>query len=89
MDIPRRSAVSPSASGLMMLDDPKDRPARAMASPGAFLSPSMLAAAPHRLLFFVGASNVLLAMLLVLVCAKSGRFDASQTTGRNTTNSAR
>ena len=27
------------------------------------LSPQLLAAAPHRLLFFVGASNVLLAML--------------------------
>ena len=30
---------------------------------GLPLSPSLLAAAPHRLLFFVGASNVLLAML--------------------------
>jgi len=35
---------------------------RAVASAGASLSPSMLGAAPHRLLFFVGATNVLLAM---------------------------
>ena len=27
------------------------------------MSPSLLAAAPHRLLFFAGAANVLLAML--------------------------
>ena len=31
--------------------------------PSPALSPGLLAAAPHRLLFFVGASNVLLAML--------------------------
>ena len=31
--------------------------------PSPALSPTLLAAAPHRLLFFVGASNVLLAML--------------------------
>ena len=30
---------------------------------GSPMSPSLLAAAPHRLLFFVGAANVLLAML--------------------------
>lgn len=41
---------------------PADNPAMAT-SPRPSLSPSLLAAAPHRLLFFVGASNVLLAML--------------------------
>ena len=30
---------------------------------GATLSPGTLAEAPHRLMFFIGASNVLLAML--------------------------
>ena len=33
------------------------------APPSAPLSPRLLALAPHRLMFFVGASNVLLAML--------------------------
>jgi uncharacterized protein involved in response to NO len=37
--------------------------AQAVRADGLPLSPSLLAAAPHRLLFFVGASNVLLAML--------------------------
>lgn len=39
-----------------------DSAMRAMAKASAALSPAILASAPHRLLFFVGASNVLLAM---------------------------
>jgi uncharacterized protein involved in response to NO len=45
------------------------------------LSPALLGAAPHRLMFFVGASNVLLAMLwwaAWLVSSASGRFAMPQ-----------
>ncbi|MDR7099009.1 uncharacterized protein involved in response to NO [Lysobacter niabensis] len=40
-----------------------DKPTTSPASPALGLSPRLLAQAPHRLMFFVGASNVLLAML--------------------------
>ena len=40
---------------------PPPRPRAAPPMPG--LSPAWLAHAPHRLMFFVGAGNVLLAML--------------------------
>ena len=43
---------------------------------GAGLSPALLAQAPHRLLFFVGASNVLLAMAWWLLWLLDARWQA-------------
>lgn len=52
---------------------------KSVTSAAAPLSPRHLAAAPHRLLFFVGASNVLLAMLWWTVWLASHRWGLLET----------